>query len=317
MTNGAIFTPFEFRHSSFVTVDLPNSPRTTCSVMLRLFCVLNLVLFSFVATAQTNQEIHPATGVITEIAPAEKKVTIKHDAIPGYMGAMTMPFEVKDTNELAGLTRGDVVTFRVVIAGNEGWIDQIRKTGQTTNLPVTSGPFRSARNVEPLNEGDPFPNYPLTNQLGQAISTAQYKGQALAITFLFTRCPFPNYCPLMANNFVEAQKKLLATPNAPTNWHLLTVTFDPEFDTPEVLQHYAAAHGADPAHSTYATGSLIDITALGEQFGLAFWREQAGVISHNLRTIVIDSSGRVQKILIGNEWTPEELVAEIVKAAKP
>jgi protein SCO1/2 len=292
--------------------------------MFRLYCVLNLALFVITASAQpsatsqsqTNREIHAATGVVTEVAPAGKKITIKHDAIPGYMGAMTMPFDVRDTNELTGLAPGDSVSFRVVIQGNEGWIDQIQKTGKKVNLPVASGPFRSALEVQPLNEGDLLPEYHLTNQLGQAISTAQFKGQALAITFLFTRCPYPSFCPLMANNFAAAQKTLLATPHAPTNWQLLTVSFDPEFDTPRILKHYAEMHDADPAHSTYATGALMDIAALGEQFGLAFWKEQAGIINHNLRTIVINASGHVQKVFTGNEWTPEELVAEMLKAAK-
>ena len=283
--------------------------------MLRLFCVLNLALLALTATAQTNQEVHPAAGVVTEVAPAEKTVTIKHDAIPGYMQAMTMPFDVKDTNELTGLAPGDSVSFRIVIEDDHGWVDQIRKTGKKINIEVTSTPFRSAHDVEALNEGDLLPDYPLTNQLGKAISTAQFKGQALAITFLFTRCPYPSFCPLMANNFAEAQKKLLAATNAPTNWHLLTISFDPEFDTPEILRRYAELHGADPAHSTFATGAVREITTLGEQFGLVFLKDDAGIINHNLRTIVIDASGRVQKIFIGNTWQPQELVAEITKAA--
>ena len=281
--------------------------------MLRPFYLFIFALIAFTAGAQTNQEIHPAKGIVIAVTPAEKKVTIKHDTIPGYMQGMTMPFDVKDTNELTGLAPGDVVTFRIVVQGNEGWIDQLHSTGIKSNTPPTTAPFRA---VEPLSEGDLFPEYHLTNQLGEAFSTAQFKGQALAITFLFTRCPYPSYCPLMANNFTDAQKTLLATPNAPTNWHLLTVSFDPEFDTPQILKRYAENHDADPAHSTYATGGLMEITALGEQFGLAFWKEQAGIINHNLRTIVIDASGRVQKIFIGNEWKPEELVTELVKAAK-
>jgi protein SCO1/2 len=284
--------------------------------MFRPLCVLIFALFALAAAAQTNQETHAAKGVIIEVTPAEKKVTIKHETIPGYMQAMTMPFDVKDTNELAGLAAGDVVSFRIVVRGDEGWIDQIQKTGATTNTPPTTGPFRVVRDVEPLSEGDVLPEYHLTNQLGQAFSTAQFKGQALAITFLFTRCPFPNFCPLMANNFTQTARKLLATPDAPTNWHLLTVSFDPENDTPEVLRNYAEAHHADPAHSTFATGALIDITALGEQFGLAFWKEQGSIINHNLRTVIIDPTGRVQKIFIGNDWKPEDLVAEILKATK-
>jgi protein SCO1 len=292
--------------------------------MLRPLCFLIFALSALTAAAQqpatsqsqTNQEIHLATGVVTELAPAEKKVTINHEAIPGYMGAMTMPFDVKDTNELTGLAPGDAVSFRIVIEGNKGWVDRIRKTGKKVNIAVTSGPFRTVRDVEMLNEGDLLPDYHLTNQLGQAISTAQFKGQALAITFLFTRCPYPNFCPLMANNFAETQNKLLGMPNTSTNWHLLTISFDPEYDTPEVLKRYAEAHGADPARSTFATGSLMDITALGEQFGLAFWKDQGGIINHNLRTIVIDASGRVQKIFTGNSWQPADLVAEMVQAAK-
>jgi protein SCO1 len=285
--------------------------------MLRLFCVLNFALFAVAARAQTNQEIHPAKGVVIEVAPAEKKITIKHEEIPGYMHGMTMPFDVKDTNELAGLAPGDPVSFRIVVSGNEGWIDQLHRIGTRTNLPPVTAPVRTIRQVEPLNEGDLLPDYHFTNQLGQAVSTSQFRGRALAITFLFTRCPFPNFCPLMANNFAETQKKLLALPNAPANWHLLTITFDPDFDTPEVLKQYAEAHGDDdPARWTFATGALDEITALGGQFGLAFWKEQAGIISHNLRTVVIDPSGRVQKIFTGNDWQPEDLVAEIVKAAK-
>jgi protein SCO1 len=292
--------------------------------MLRLFIVLIFSLSAFAGIAQeignsgssTNREIHAAKGVVIEVAPEKKQVTIKHEAIPGYMQGMTMPFDVKDTNELAGLQPGDPVSFRIVVEGDYGWIDQIHKTGPKTNTPPTTGPFRLVRDVQPLNEGDLLPDYHFTNQLGQAISTAQFKDQALAITFLFTRCPFPNFCPLMANNFEEVQKKLLAMPHAPTNWHLLTISFDPEFDTPEVLRRYAEAHNADPARWTFATGALIDITAIGEQFGLAFWKESGGIISHNLRTVVIDSSGRVQKIFTGNDWQPVDLVAEMVKAEK-
>ena len=300
---------------------LPVARQKTARPFLILIWALSLILFCLSAIAQpspdsqTNREIHAATGIIVEVNPSEKKVTIKHDAIPGYMQAMTMPFDVKDTNELNGLEPGDSVSFRVIVANNYGWIDELRKTGARTNVPAAGNPVSSGRSVEPLNEGDLLPEYHFTNQLGQSFSTAQFKGQAFAITFLFTRCPFPNFCPLMANNFADVQKKLLNMPHAPANWHLLTISFDPEFDTPAVLHNYADAHGADPGHWTFATGALPDITAIGEQFGLAFWKEQAGIISHNLRTVVIDASGRVQKIFTGNEWQPEDLVAEMIKAS--
>src|SRR5262249_46303344 len=162
---------------------------------------------------------------------------------------------------------------------------------------------------EPLQIGDRLPEYHFTNELGQPVSTSQFKGQALAITFIFTRCPLPNFCPLMSNNFSDVQKKQLAKSNGPDNWHLLTISFHPDFDTPAVLNAYSKRFGADPAHWNFLTGELIDITAISEQFGQTFWREE-GALNHNLRTAVIDASGRVQKIFTGNKWTSDELVEE-------
>lgn len=255
-------------------------------------------------------------GVVLELRPEEKTVRIRHEAIPGYMAAMTMPFEVRDTNELAGLEVGDTVVFRLNVTDTEGWIDRVRKLdAPRANLLPTRGPFRFVRDVEPLAPGDPLPRYVFTNQFGRAFSTEDFKGRALAITFIFTRCPFPTFCPRMSDNFAEAQRRLLAR-SSPTNWHLLTISFDPDFDTPEVLRRYAEARGADPAHWTFATGDLVDITAIGEQFGLEFWRDPAtGGINHNLRTAVVDVRGRVQVIWPENKWTAEQLVQQLVKAA--
>jgi len=206
----------------------------------------------------------------------------------------------------------------MLVTDTEGWIDQIRKlAAPATKLTSTSGPLRLVREVEPLSVGDRLPDYHLTNQFGLAISTAQFKGDALAITFLFTRCPFPNFCPLMANHFAEAQQKLLTLPNAPINWQLLTISFDPDFDKPAILKAYAERYKYDPAHSSFATGALIDITALAEQVGLTFWHDETGNISHNLRTVVVDASGRIRKIFSGNQWSSSELVQEMLNAAGP
>lgn len=268
------------------------------------------------AAPSSNRQIFQVKGVVVAVKPREKAVEIKHEAVPNYMPAMTMPFDVKDTNELAGLEPGQPVSFRLLVTDTEGWIDQIHKLAPpTTNRPSATSPIRQVREVEPLQVGDSLPEYHFTDQFGQAFSTAQFKGQALAITFLFTRCPFPNFCPRMATEFSETQQKLLAIPNARTNWHLLTISFDPEFDKPEVLKGYAQAFKYDPAHWTFATGELIDITAIGEQFGLAFWHDEAGSINHNLRTAVVDAAGKVQKIFAGNQWTSDDLVQEMVKGA--
>ncbi len=264
------------------------------------------------ASAPGTQQVFQVKGVVVEVKPKEKTVSIKHEAIPNYMPGMTMPFDVKDTNELAGLAPGDAVSFRLTVTDTDGWIDQVRKLG--TNSAPPPSPITVVKDLPLLKVGDALPEYHLTNQFGQAFSTTKFKGQATAITFLFTRCPFPTFCPRMANNFGEVQEKLLSLPNAPTNWQLLTVSFDPEFDTPDVLKAYAEAHHYNPERWTFATGSLSDITALGDQFGLAFWRD-GGSISHNLRTFVLDPSGRVRNVYEGNAWTSEELAGELSKAA--
>lgn len=264
----------------------------------------------------TNQRIFQVNGVIKSIAPAQKEIEIKHEEIPGYMPAMTMPFDVKDTNELNGLQAGQAITFRLTATDTEGWVDNIHVVdGASLAIPATNPP--PIRFVQPLQTGEALPEYHLTNQLDQTIATTQFKGQALAITFLFTRCPFPTFCPRLAHDFEEAQQKLLNLQGGPTNWHLLTVSFDPEFDRPSILKSYAEAHGYDPAHWTFATGDLANVAALGDLFGLAFWRDTTGSITHNMRAAVIDRNGRLQKVFEGKDWTSAELVAEIVKAANP
>ena len=269
--------------------------------------------------ASPTQQVFQVAGTILELLPAEKSVRIKHEAIPDYMPAMSMPFDVKDTNELAGLVAGDGIVFRLTVTEKEGWIDLLKKVSVSAlpknPVPMT-GPFRFVRDVEPLNIGDPLPDYRFTNQLGQPVNLAQFRGQALAFTFIFTRCPYPTFCPLMSNNFREVQVLLLKTPAAPTNWQLLTISFDPEWDTPRRLKAYAAGVRHDPRHWSFLTGNLVDITAIAEQVGEVFTREpNSEGISHNLRTVVVDARGRVRKIIPENKWQPAELVAELVKAA--
>lgn len=269
------------------------------------------------ATApQADRKTFQVKGVVVELEPDGKTARIKHEEIPGYMAAMTMPLEVRNTNELAGLEPGDSIEFRMIVTEDDGWIDQVKKLDvPRVNVAPTTGQFRLVRDVEPLNDGDALPEYHFIDQDGKPITTSQFKGQALGINFLFTRCPFPTFCPLMAKNFAATQNALLADASAPTNWHLLSITIDPEFDSPSLLKSYGSMYGRNPAHWTFATGELIDITAIAEQFGLTFWRDTNGLPSHNLRTVVIDASGRVQKNFVGNEWSSAELTQEMIKAA--
>jgi len=275
------------------------------------------------APASTNLQTFFVRGVVKELKADGKTVVIDHEEIPNYMAKMTMPFKVRDTNQLASLGTNDQIHFRFNVAEYESWIDQVTKTG-TAAAPLADPnrkSFRIVREVDVLKEGDALPDYPFTNQRGEAFRTAQFKGRALAITFIFTRCPVPDFCPRMSYRFAEADKKLRARPDGPQNYHLLSLSFDVDYDSPPVLQNYAnrvkAQHEADLSRWTFATGKLIDVDDITERFGLVFPRDpEKPVFNHNLRTVVIDAAGKVQKIFIGNDWKADALVAEMVKAAK-
>ena len=133
----------------------------------------------------------------------------------------------------------------------------------------------------------------MRNELGQAVSISQFNGQALAITFFFTRCPIPDYCPRLSKNFAEASRKLSAMPDAATNWHFLSGTFDPEFDTPAVLKGYGDRYHYDPTHWSFLTGAADKIAELAHLSDVTFERE-GGLFNHNFRTLIINAAGRLQ-----------------------
>lgn len=267
------------------------------------------------ASTTPNLQVYAVKGIVRELDPANRSVKIEHETIPGFMEQMTMRFDVKTPKELAGLLVGDAVSFRMLVTDQEGWIDQIAKIPLTNVAlkPRPRPPVREARIVEPLNVGDRMPDYRFTNELGQAFSLGQFKGQAVGLTFIFTRCPYPNFCPRMSSHFRDACRRLSARPEDPKNWHLLSVSFDPDYDTPAVLKAYAERYQYEPAHWNFATGALIDVDAITEQFGM-FFAPDGPFFSHNVRTAVIDPQGRVQRIFVGNDWTVDEFVAEVVKA---
>lgn len=270
----------------------------------------------------TNLQTFFVRGVVKEVKPDGKTVIVDHEEIPNYMVKMTMPFKVKDPNQLANLGTNDAIHFRLNVDEYESWIDQVTKTGKAASpfADPSRKSFRLVRDVDVLKEGDVLPHYPLTNHLGKAFNTAQFKGQPLAITFIFTRCPIPDFCPRMDFRFTEVTKLIKAMPVGPTNYQLISLSFDVEYDTPVVLQNHAsrvkAQHGADMSQWSFATGALIDVDDLTERFGMTFSREPGTIaFNHNLRTVVVDAAGKVQKIFVGNEWKAEALVAELVKAA--
>ena len=270
------------------------------------------------AAANTNLQIFQVKGVIKELFPEKKKVLLDHEDIPNYMEAMTMMLDVKDAKELAGLQPGDSVSFRMLVTDDDGWIDQLKKLdGPRTPLPSEPSSFRRVREVEPLAVGDKMTDYTFTNTLGRAVRLSDFKGQALAFTFIFTRCPFPTFCPRLSSSMESVQQQLTTMKDGPTNWHLLSITIDPDYDTPARLAEYAKRYHADAARWDFVTAPLIDITAIGEQFGLQFWRSNPSEpINHNVRTVVVDAAGHVRWITPDTDWKADALVEQMVKAAR-
>ena len=264
------------------------------------------------SSAATNQT-YSVRGVVQAIPPDHRHATIKHEAIPGYMAAMTMDFSVRDTNALASLAPGDEITFTLVVSTDDDWIENIQSTGKSATL--TPAPAWHVVESE-LQVGDTLPDYEFTSETGRPVRFSDFRGRAVAFTFFFTSCPLPDYCPRMNKNFFETRKILLADSNAPMNWQLLSVSFDSGFDTPEVLTGYGKYYrGEDTNRWLFAVASTNTLASLAPKVDLNFWREN-GSISHNLRTVVLDAGGKIFRQFDGNDWTPEQLGDAIRAAAR-
>lgn len=255
----------------------------------------------------------PVTGVVELLKPDGKTVVIRHTAISNYMDAMTMPFTVKERRELAGLRPGDEISFRLQVAENESWIDQVNKSGKTQPTQIKAEPPVPQTNAAPTLKLGDIPEFALTNEFGQPVSLRQFKGQAVALTFFFTRCPIPEYCPRLARNFEGACRKLNAMPRGPTNWHLLSLSFDP-LDRPEVLQAYAHRYQYDSNHWSFLTGNIDHIRELTRGFGVGVTND-GFLINHDFATAVFDTTGRLQNLWRFGGDTTDILVGEILKAA--
>lgn len=261
---------------------------------------------------QGTQVFH-ARGVVEEISQDRHSATIRHEDIAGYMKAMTMDFTVKDTNELDGISSNDEITFDLVVQTNDDWIKNIEfqshHVGQTTNHT-----FVFHMPTKELKPGDVMPDGDLISETGSHFKLSDFKGRALALTFFFTSCPLPDYCPRMNRNFAETRKLLNAT-DAAGHWELLSISFDPKVDQPAVLSSYATMYrGGDTNHWTFCTAPESTLAALAPSMGLMIMRDENG-ITHNLRTVVVDSTGHVFKQFDGNGWSPKDL-ADAVEAAE-
>ena len=262
-------------------------------------------------SAATNQT-YTVRGVVQAIAPDSHHATIKHEKIPGYMAAMTMEFSVRDTNALNAISPGDQITFNLVVGADDDWIENLQVVGKTN----AAAPPAWHIVANELKVGDELPDAEFTSENGRLVRFSDFHGRALAFTFFFTSCPLPEFCPRMNKNFSVARQLLLADTNALANWELLSISFDPNFDTPEILSGYGKFYrGEDTNGWLFVVASTNTLAALAPQVDLTFWREN-GSINHNLRTVVLDPQRKIFRQFDGNDWTPQQLAEAVRDAAK-
>jgi protein SCO1/2 len=257
-----------------------------------------------------------AHGVIRQIASDRHTITIQHDAIPGFMSAMTMDFPVKATNELNRLTPQDEITFQLVVTDHDSWVENIRFVAHRIE-DVTNGMVIIHVPTAELKSGDLLPDYELVTEYGRRVHFSDFRGQVLAFTFFFTRCPLPDFCPRMNKNFFETRQMLSTNVYAPTNWQFLSISFDPGFDQPDMLARYGNySREGNSDRWLFASASTQTLTELAPKLDLVFAKDGDG-FSHNLRTVVLDPQGRIARQFDGNRWTPLLLAEAMRAAARP
>jgi len=264
---------------------------------------------------QTDLVTFPLRGEIVRLDSSKGIVTVSHQAIPNYMNAMTMPFRVHDTGLLHGLNVGDSIAATLAVSRTESWLEQIAVLGKgPTPPPLTAEEIITAR---VFRTGEAFPGERLLNQDGTPVNTDSFRGKVLALTFVYTRCPLPDFCIRMSSHFASIQRALRKDAALAGKWHLFSVSFDPKFDRPAVLKRYAAEYGADFSTWDFLTDpdtSGPAIRRLADGLGLEYTADE-GLIDHNLRTLLIDREGNLRKVINGNDWKPEDLAADIRKLA--
>jgi protein SCO1/2 len=258
----------------------------------------------------TSRE-YEVRGQVLVVNRERQEITIKHEDIRGFMPAMTMPFKVRRLALLDGIAAGDLVTAALVVEDNAAYLTAISKTG---SAPLTEAPpLPLAATLQP---GDEVPALTATDQQGASFSLASLRGRVVAVTFIYTRCPLPDFCPLMDRHFAAVQRELTRDPALRARAQLVSVSFDPVYDTPTVLGEHARRAGAEPSLWRFVTGEREAIDRFAAAFGVSIIREDADLkeIVHNLRTAVIDPGGRLVTILPGNEWTPAQLLDAMRRA---
>jgi protein SCO1 len=272
-----------------------------------MVCRVLLLLASLIIAGCPDSRRFDVSGVVLKYEKSGE-LTVSHDAIPGYMDAMAMPFSLRHAEDAAGVAPGDRITFRLTVSDTGSHIDQIRVVSPARR---DAGLTRSPVERVLVATGMPIPDFELLDQHGDRRSMHSFSGQVVVLTFIYTRCPLLDYCPRMMLNFREISQRLQERMGRDIT--LLTLTFDPRYDSTEVLARYAKFHRVSGPGWYLLTGDPGQIQKVTEAFGIEFWPEE-GLFTHTLQTAVIDRRGRLFGTLEGRNYSVQQL-ADLVQSA--
>ncbi|HYL74003.1 MAG TPA: SCO family protein [Bryobacteraceae bacterium] len=236
-----------------------------------------------------------AQGIVLAVDPVNRTVTISHKAIPGYMEAMAMPFHVEAAEKLDQLRPGSRVEFQLRVNRESTVARKIRLQ------QIPSADFQMPKAEGKVAIGEPMPDFTLLDQDGRAVKLSQLRGQLVAVDFIYTRCPLPDVCPRLSANFARLQKRFGG------KMTLLSITLDPEYDTPSVLTDYAHRWRADPNTWLFLTGPADDVRKVAGHFGVVYWPEE-GTLTHTSSTAIIDRNGRLAALVEGSSFSSQQLI---------
>lgn len=259
------------------------------------------------------QQRYSAKGLVLAVDKQHRTMTVSCEDIPGYMDAMVMPMEVRDAGELDGLARGTLIDFSLVADKEHPYAENVRIRNfdsleldplSARRLRLLDGAIDQSLSLDLLKVGQPVPDFSLTDQNREHVTRSQFAGKVVAITFVYTRCPFPNFCFRLTNNFARLQKRFANEMGR--NLILLTISLDPVHDQPDTLAEYARTWNIDAKGWHLLTGPPAEVQKFCERFGVAFFPDE-GQLIHSLHTLIIDRQGKLAANLEGNEFTAEEL----------
>ena len=244
---------------------------------------------------------HTTTGLVLQIDRPGAIVTISHDAFPGFMDAMAMPFDLRGAARAIALTPGDRVRFRLAVKSGHSWVDRVEIVSAAS---VDAGLQNTPAVPVLVPVGTAMPDFELTDQAGSPVVLSALKGKVVAVTFIYSRCPLPDYCPRMVENFRALRARFAARMDR--DLVFLTISFDPQYDTPAILARYAASQRAGGPGWHFLTGDAKKVERVCNAFGIQYWAEE-GLITHSLQTAVIDREGRLAATIEGKDFTPQQL----------